>query len=93
VGLKDRLRKLERNAEEEMIAIPQRDGTVRRFPPEAGMEAFMNHMDRLGAGQNAPPEHPLIEAARNSSDARWLRSVYVDDPDEWVRPVEDLSEP
>jgi hypothetical protein len=93
VGLKERLRKLERNAEEEMIVIPQRDGTVRRFPPEAGMEAFMNHMDRLGAGQNASPEHPLIEAARNSSDARWLRSVYVDDPDEWVRPVEDLSEP
>jgi hypothetical protein len=93
VGLKDRLRKLERGAEEEMIVITQRDGTVRRFPPDAGLEAFMNHMDRLGAGDDAPPEHPLIEAARNSSDPKWSGSFFaVEDPDEWVKPVPDLSE-
>ena len=58
------------------------------------MDAYMNLMDRLGAGEEAPREHPLIEAARNSSDPRWLNTFYaVEDPDEWIKPVPDLSEP
>ena len=94
MGIKDRLRKLEREAEDEMIFIPQKDGTVRHFPPEAGIEALMNHMDRLGAGEDAPPEHPLIEAARNSSAPEWSSSFFAtDDPEEWTKPVPDLSEP
>jgi hypothetical protein len=93
VGLADRLRRLEDAAEREMIVIVQRGGTAKRFPPEAYKEAFMNHMDRLGAGEDAPPEHPLLMAARNSSDPKWLQSVYVEDPDEWVKSVPDLSEP
>ena len=93
MGLRDRLRKLERDAEEEMIVIAQKDGTVRRFPQEAGMEAFMNHMERLGAGEDAPPEHPLIGAARNSSDPEWSRSFFAtDDPEEWTKPIPDLSD-
>jgi hypothetical protein len=93
VGLRDRLRHLERTAEGEMLVIAQRDGTVRRFPQEAYKEAFMNHMARLGAGEDAPPEHPLIEAARNSSDPEWSNSFFAtDDPEEWTRPVVDLSE-
>jgi hypothetical protein len=93
MGLRDHLRKLEREAEDEMIVIPQKDGTVACFPPEAGMEAYLNHMDRLGAGEDAPPEHPLIAAARNSSDAYWGNSFFAtDDPEEWTKPVPDLSE-
>lgn len=87
------LKRLEREAWGEMVEIPQRDGTVARFPQSALAEAYANHMARLGAGEDAPPEHPLLVAARNSSDSRWLPSVYVEDPAEWVRPVEDLSEP
>jgi hypothetical protein len=68
VGIRGRLRKLESVAQEEMIVIPQRDGTVARFLAEEGMEACMNLMARLGAGEDAPPEHPLIAAARNSSE-------------------------
>jgi hypothetical protein len=93
VGIRGRLRKVESAAEEKMIVIPQRDGTVRRFPAEKGMEAYMNLMERLGAGVDAPPEHPLIAAARNSTDLEWSQSFYaVNDPEEWVQPVEDLSE-
>ena len=93
MGIRGRLRKVESATQEEMIVIPQRDGTVARFPAEEGMEAYMNLMDRLGAGQDAPPEHPLIAAARNSSEPEWSRSFYaMNDPDEWVQPVEDLSE-
>ena len=93
MGLRDRLRRLEREAEEEMIVIPQKDGTVKRFPQSDGLDAFMNFFDRLGAGEDAPPEHPLIDAARNSSEPKWSGSFYaVNDPERWVEPFEDLSE-
>jgi hypothetical protein len=92
VSIRERLRKLE-ETEGEMLVIPQRDGTVKRFPPGTGLYAYINFMDRLGAGEDAPPEHPLIEAARNSSDPKWLNTFYaVENPDEWIKPVEDLSE-
>ena len=93
MGIRDRLRKLEEEAEGQVLIIPQREGTVKRFPPGAGKDAYMNMMDRLDAGEVAPPEHPLIEAARNSSDPKWLHSFFaVEDPDEWVKLVPDLSE-
>lgn len=93
MGLRGRLERLEREAEGEMLIIPQRDGTGRRFPPGAAREAFVNVMDRLGAAAEAPPEHSLIDAVRNSSASEWGASFYdVGDPDAWVMPVEDLSE-
>jgi hypothetical protein len=93
VGIRNRLRHLEAEAEGGMIAIPQRDGTVRRFPSGTDKEAFVNLMDRLGAGEDAPPEHPMLAAVRNSSDPEWIASFYfVEDPEEVTRVVEDLSE-
>ncbi len=65
---------------------------MRHFPDSAGPEAFMNFIERMGAGEDAPPEHPLIEAARNSSDPRWANSFYAANED-ITRPIEDLSEP
>jgi hypothetical protein len=42
---------------------------------------------------DAPPEHPMLAAVRNSSDPGWRGTFYfVEDPDEVTRPVEDLSE-
>jgi hypothetical protein len=88
------LRRLERQSEGEVITIPQQDGTVARFPESAAREAFMNAMDRLGAGPDAPPRHPLLEAARNSSDPRWRDSCFGDiDYPGATMPLEDLSEP
>jgi len=63
--LKGRLRKLEEELTGEMITIRQRNGTLRRFFPGAGEDALLNFMDRIGAGGDAPAEHPLMEAARN----------------------------
>jgi hypothetical protein len=92
MGLRGKLRKLERDAREEMIEIPQQDGTVKRFPHSAGKDAFMNAWGRLGAGEHAPPEHPLIVAARNSSEPEWSESFYACNDEGWTDPVEDLSE-
>ena len=93
MGIRSRLRRLEEEAEGQVLVSSQRDGTVKRFPPGAGMDAYINFMDRLGAGEDAPPEHPLIEATRNSSDPKWLHSFFAEeDPNEWIKPVPDLSE-
>ena len=87
-----RLRNLELAAEGEMIAIPQLDGTVARFPQSAAKEAFVNLIDRMGAGEDASPEHPLIAAARNSSESKWSESFYATGGEGWTDQVENLSE-
>jgi len=86
-----RVKRLERARRKEMISIPQQDGSVARFPRSVVKDAYANLMDRLGAGEDAPPEHPLLTAARNSSDPNWRTSIYGEGGD-WVEAVEDLSE-
>ncbi len=81
------------SSKEELISIPQQDGTVAHFPRGAYREAFLNALARLGAGEDAPPRHPLLKAAANSSDPRWANTFFADiDYDGSVEPVEDLSE-
>ena len=92
MALRDKLKRLERDARDEMIEIPQTDGTVKRFPQSAGVDAFMNLMDRLGAGEDAPPEHPLISVARSLSELEWSESFYAAGGAGWTDPIEDLSE-
>jgi hypothetical protein len=91
--VRDRVQRLERLLEGEFISIPQKDGSIKRFPPCAFEEAFLCAMARIGAGEDAPPRHPLLEAARNSSDPRWRESYFSDiDYEGATEPVEDLSE-
>jgi hypothetical protein len=92
LGLKDKLRRLERASKEELISIPQPDGTVRRFSRSAYRAAFLNTIDRLGAGEDAPPPHPLLEAAANSSDLTWRNSFFAGVDYEGSTEVEDLSD-
>jgi hypothetical protein len=66
---------------------------VARFPRSAYREAFLNAVDRIGAGEDAPPRHPLVGAARNSSDPRWRKYYFSDiDCDGSTAVVKDLSE-
>ncbi len=89
MGLRDELHRLRREAEGGLISIPQRDGTVRRFPESDLAAAFLNALDRE-RGEDVP-EHPLSSAARNSPDPQWRDSVLVG-PEEVPAPPEDLSE-
>jgi hypothetical protein len=92
-SLRDELRRLRRTAEGEKVAIPQRDGPPKLFTKQDMKNAFVNMVVRSGAGENAPPEHPVLEAVRNSSDPEWINSFYfVEDPEKHTQPVEDLSE-
>lgn len=92
MGLRGWIKRLEQSAREEMIEIPQQDGTPERFPQSAAKDAFFNLIDRLGAGEGAPPEHPLLAAARNSSDPAWSGSFFATESEGWTEPIEDLSE-
>jgi hypothetical protein len=65
-----------------MIEIPQQDGTMTRFPRSVGLEAFTNLFDRLGAGEDAPPKHPLIVEARNGSESKWSAACAPDDDED-----------
>ena len=87
------LRRLERASSEEMIKIPQRDGSTAKFRQSDLWEAYLNTCERLGAGEAAPPIHPLSAAAANSSDATWRQSAFAEREDDGVTdPVPDLSE-
>ena len=90
MGLKDRLKRLEKEAEGEVVFIPQKDGTVKRFPQSALQESFLVNMQRL-KGEDVP-HHPLGVAAAESPDPEWSRSLYSAAWTEIVAPVEDLSE-
>jgi hypothetical protein len=89
------IKRLEHASKGEMISIPQRDGTIKRFTLDEARDAYINMMDRLGAGEDAPPEHPFLAAVRNASDSvpLFLSAYAHGDPEEWTAPVEDLSEP
>jgi len=93
MGIRDRINRLEREARRETIAIPQKVGTVARFPRSEVIEAHANWFERLGAGEDAPPEHPMIVAVRNSSDPEWQRrALMCEDLEEHTKPIPDLSE-
>lgn len=88
--MKDKLRRLERAAEAEMVVIPQKDGPPARFARSALGDAYVNAIHRE-LGEDLP-EHPLSAAARTSSAAEWRGSVVVG-PEVVPDPPEDLSEP
>ena len=89
-GLRDRLRRLEKEAEGETVLVPQKDGTTKRFPQSALRESFVTNMQRL-RGEDVPP-HPLGVAAAESPDPGWSRSIYSVAWTQTVVPVEDLAE-
>ena len=95
MGIRDRLRRLRREARGELIEIPQADGTVARLPASALKEAFLSNCDALEAranGEEPPEPHPLCRALMNAAHRESWHETFFDQF-EAVGPVEDLSEP
>ncbi len=90
MGLRDKMRRLERAAEGEMVVIPQADGTVKRFPFSDLEAAFINECRRLRVED--VPVHSLTLAASNSSDPEWFNSGFAEMHVSNGKDVEDLSE-
>ncbi|MDQ3911273.1 MAG: hypothetical protein M3305_05790 [Actinomycetota bacterium] len=94
MGLRRWIKRLEHDAEEDMIEIPLQGSGVARFPESALPEAYLRNMDILRAkiGGASPPEpHPLQIALRNAAQYEKWHDSYTDGLEEFG-PVEDLSE-
>jgi hypothetical protein len=71
MGLRDRLRNLERAADADLITFELQDGTVARFPEKAYAQCLLHEFDRGSRhirGEDPGPAHPLVEALRNAKD-------------------------
>jgi hypothetical protein len=97
VGIRDRVRKLERVSKRDAVHIPQEDGTVNGFPQSALKAAFLTEVDRI-RGEDVP-EHPLTAAVVTSTGQSWKNSLFspmtgVDRDGNEINPrdVPDLSE-
>jgi hypothetical protein len=76
VGLKDKLRRLTRIAEREMITFELADGTSARFFENEFWECFLHETARGRRsyfGEDPGLAHPMIEALRKVSDEELAR--------------------
>ena len=79
MGLKSRLRKLQRATERDMITFELRDGTTAKFyADEVWPECFLYEMERGKRhyfGEEPGPAHPFVEALRNAREGELERLV------------------
>jgi hypothetical protein len=79
MGLRDKLRRLQRIADKDLITFELKDGTVARFPAEVVFpEAFIHETQRWKAayrGDPVPERHPFIEALRNIKVERVIETI------------------
>jgi hypothetical protein len=76
VGIRDRLKKLVREAERGMITFELDDGSIARFYENEFMECFLHETDRGRRhyfGEEPGPAHPIIEALRKVSEEELAR--------------------
>ncbi len=76
MGIRDRLRRLERLSEGEKVFVAQPDGpAAARFPESALKEVFLTNMRRL-RGEHVEA-HPLGVAAARSTSPEWSKLLYA----------------
>jgi hypothetical protein len=93
MGLRDKLRRLQKIAAADFVTVELRDGTTVRFPSDERPKAFLNLMARMKAahlGTLPPPPHPFIEAVLNateesieglvSSQGSWVGLILGEEP-------------
>ena len=92
MAFRDRLRRLRRLSEGGAVAIPQRDGTVKRFPQHELRAAFIEDVDRTAGRLGAEtPVHPLLVAIHNASETAPL-GLFMGGGEGRPGTAEDLSE-
>lgn len=79
MGLRDRLRRLQRAAERDMLTFRLKDGTMARFyGDEVIPECLLHEFERGNRhyiGEDPGPAHPLVEALRNAAPGEIGRLV------------------
>ena len=87
MSLKDQLKRLQRQAEGPIVTIPLSGGGVALFRQRDLAGAYLISLRRV---QGEDIDHPLCEAARNSSAAHWYEGIYAEPVRE--DPIEELFE-
>jgi len=109
MGLRARLRRLTRDAEQDMITFTLEDGGTARFFETEFWDCFVHEYarcQRYWVGEEPGPPHPIIEALRHVSEDEMERVLsehglmlgHFVSEDERIRSgapglIEDLSEP
>ncbi len=79
MGLRNRLRRLEKDAEREMVTIRLKDGTTARFyEDEVWPGCFLREYERGSRhfdGEDPGPAHPFVEALRDAAPGEVERLV------------------
>ena len=79
MGLRDKLRRLERATVEDMVTFELLDGSIVQFrEDELFPEAFVFEFERgrrHSSGEDAGPPHPVIEALRQAEDGELARLI------------------
>ncbi len=84
---RNRLRRLEREVEQEMLSFELEDGTIARFPPSAYMECFLHEAERGREhyfGKPVRDAHPLVVALRKARDLEALMAEHGTLLGHWV---------
>ena len=78
MGIRDKLRRLSRAVERDMIVFTLHDGTVARFYSDEFATCFVHELERGRRhyfGEDPGPAHPMVEALRLVSDEEMARIV------------------
>ena len=78
MGLRDRLRRLTREAQQDMISFKLEDGSTARFHQDEYMACLVHEFERgrrAYFGEEPGPAHSMIMALRNVSDAEMDRVI------------------
>ena len=79
MGLRGWVRRLERDAEQDMVIFRLKDGTTARFyEDEVFPECFVYETERGNrhfGGEDPGPAHPFVEALRNAAEGEVERLV------------------
>ncbi len=97
MGLRDRMRRLQKAAEEDAVLIRQKDGSARAFDKmHVAQEMFLYKLDR-GLGRTPRPSE-VVDALDNATEEsrhaveEMFVGGFLDDIEPRDEPVPDLSE-
>jgi hypothetical protein len=80
MGLRDKVRRLERPAEQDLITCALEDGAVAHFTEQAYKECFLHEFERLRRhtdGEDPGPAHPMVEALRKAKHLEGVVPLHV----------------
>ncbi len=73
------LKRLERQADENLITFERKDGTVARFSEDAFRECFLHEWERgkrHHEGEDPGPAHPMVDALRDAKDIKAIMKAH-----------------